>query len=427
MVYDAPEIGALPAEAKAVPVNAWGVAATEFVATRPGLADLPTPLVTLDATAMAHNIATMASWATAAGVDLAPHGKTTMAPSIWRAQLEAGALGITVATGWQLTVALRAGLSWVLAAYPVLDPQVLRFLGRPRTARVLTWVDGVDVVEAMAPHVADAVEPVDVLVELGATGGRTGARSRAAAVEVARAVAATPGLRLAGVAGYEGALAHDASPASLVVVRTYLSDLAALHRTLLEQELYGDVPGGLVVTAGGSAYFDAVADVLAGAHDPDGVRGAPVRVVVRAGAYVAHDDGFYRGITPMNRGSEGELRAALHGWVRVVSRPEPGLALCDAGKRDLAFDEGLPEVQAVRRAATGDTEPLAGATVTAMNDQHTFLALTGDARELRVGDVVRLGLSHPCTTFDKWQLLPVVDDALAPQPVLRDWVRTVFG
>lgn len=423
-MFDARGLGPLDPRSKAVPVGAWGVDAAEFAAARPGLADLPTPLVTLDAGALAANTATLQRWADTVGVDLAPHGKTTMAPAIWRSQREAGALGLTVATPWQLTVALREGFDWVMAAYPVLDPAVLRWLSRPRAGRVLVWVDGLEAVDLMAPHVRGAAQPLDVLVELGGVGGRTGARSTGAAVEVARAVAATPGLRLAGVAGYEGAFAHDATPASLTVVRTYLADLRALHRRLLAEDLYPEVPGGVVVSAGGSAYFDAVADLLAPLHAPQGER--PVRVVVRSGAYVAHDDGFYRDITPLNRGTAGEFRAAAHGWVRLVSRPEPGLALADAGKRDLPFDEGLPTVQAVRRGGTGPSQELAGAEVSALNDQHAFVRFPAEL-DLRVGDVLRLGLSHPCTTFDKWGLLPVVDDALAPQPVLVDWVRTVFG
>ena len=435
MTHDAGLVGPLGPRHKAVPAGAWGLTGAELVARRPGLAELPTPLVTLDAGALEHNVATMAAWTRAAGVDLAPHGKTTMAPSIWRRQLDAGACGLTVATPWQLAVALDAGVPWVLAAYPVLDPGVLALLARPRAARVLVWADAPDVVRLTSEGLCAAGEPaqpLDVLVELGAPGGRTGARSLDAALEVARAVAAAPGLRLAGVAGYEGALAHDASPQGLARVRAWLEDLRALHERLVADGLHAEVPagpgGGLVVSAGGSAYFDLVAEVLAPLHDPAGERGAPVRVVVRAGAYVAHDDGFYRGITPLSRTGGGEgFRSALHGWARVVSRPEPGLALADAGKRDLPFDEGLPEVQAVRRGGSGATGPLAGASVSALNDQHAFVRLTGEAESLRVGDVLRLGLSHPCTAFDKWQLLPVLDDARAPQPVLVDLVRTVFG
>lgn len=431
--YDAPGWGVLGPESKAAPPAAWGRTAEDFVAAAPGLADLPTPLLTLDIGAVAQNVETMADWAEAVGVDLAPHGKTTMAPALWRQQLEAGALGITVATGGQLSIALAAGIPWVQMAYPLLDPALIRHLsGRPRSQRMLSWVDGVDVVEVMVAALAghEVVEPLDVLVELGGSGGRTGARSVQHAVEVARAVVAAPGLRLAGVAGYEGALAHDAGPESLAVVRKYLVELAGLHERLAAADLYGEVPGGLVVSAGGSAYFDVVADELAALHDPAGARGPAVRVVVRAGAYIAHDDGFYRGITPMDRiggPSAGRLRPALHGWVRVMSRPEPGLALVDAGKRDLPFDEGLPEVQAIRRGGTGATESLDGAVVSAMNDQHTFIRLAPAAEHVAVGDVLRLGISHPCTAFDKWRLLPVIDDAGAAQPVLVDFLRTIFG
>ena len=428
--YDAPTVGVLGPAHKAVPLAAWGRTAEDFVAEAPGLAGLPTPLLTLDAGAVAHNVATLAAWAQTAGVDLAPHGKTTMAPALWRQQLAAGALGLTVATGWQLAVALEHDVPWIQMAYPLLDPGLLRHLtGKPSAQRILSWVDGIDVVEAMAAALAghDVHKPLDILVELGAAGGRTGARSIERCVDIARAVVATPGLRLAGVAGYEGALAHDAGTESLTVVRKYLTELAGLQARLTAAGLYSDVPGGVVVSAGGSAYFDLVAEILAPLHDPTGAGGPPVRVVVRAGAYIAHDDGFYRAITPMARAQSGTLRAALHGWVRVLSRPEPALALVDAGKRDLPFDEGLPQVQAIRRGGTSRTEPLTGAVVTAMNDQHAFVRLAPEAESVAVADVLRLGISHPCTAFDKWQLIPVIDDAMAAQPVVVDFVRTVFG
>jgi D-serine deaminase-like pyridoxal phosphate-dependent protein len=434
--YDAPGLGVLGPAHKAVPVTAWGCTALEYLAGAPGLGEQPTPLLTLDAGAVAQNVETMTAWARAVGVDLAPHGKTTMAPALWRQQLDAGAVGITVATGWQLTVALAHDVPVIQMAYPLLDPALIRYLSAtPRRQRVLSWVGGVDEVEVMASALIgqDVVQPLEVLIELGAAGGRTGARTLDQAVRVAEAVVATPGLRLAGVACYEGALAHDARPESLAVVRKYLVELGELQARLSAAGLYQEMPGGLVVTAGGSAYFDVVADVLAPLHDPAGAAGPAVRVVVRAGAYIAHDDGFYRDITPLTgpeggrTGSDRRLRAALHGWVRVLSRPEPGLALVDGGKRDLPFDEGLPEVQAIRRGGTGATEPLAGATVTAMNDQHTFVRLDPAAGPVAVGDVLRLGISHPCTAFDKWQLVPVIDDAEAAQPVLVDYVRTVFG
>ncbi len=444
--FDAATTGTLGPWAKAVPVGAWGLDGAGWVATGPRLADLPTPVMTLDAAAVTANLAAMAGWAGGAGVDLAPHGKTSMAPALWRAQLAAGSWAITVATPWQLAVALDAGVPRALVAGPLLDADVHGLVARSPDARVLAWVDGEDVVAATAAARAEGLartggdpertRPLDVLVELGAPGARTGARSAAAALGVARAAAAAPGLRLAGVAGYEGALAHDASPASMTAVRGWLRDLRSLHEELLALGLLDDLrdaPGGAaVVSAGGSAYFDVVAEELAALHDPAGRRGPAVRVVVRAGASAAHDDGFYAGITPATRGTGPALRAGLHAWARVISRPEPGLALLDAGRRDLPFDEGLPVVRARRPGGRGPAEPLepGGAVVTAVNDQHAFVRLAPGARgaqHLAVGDVLQLGLSHPCTAFDKWGLVPVVDDASLPQPQVVDLLRTVFG
>ncbi|MBF5080267.1 amino acid deaminase [Quadrisphaera sp. INWT6] len=460
--YDAAATGPLGPWAKGVPVSAWGRDGAGWVASGPHLADLPTPVMTLDAAAVAANLAAMAGWAAGAGVDLAPHGKTSMAPALWRAQLAAGAWAVTVATPWQLAVALDAGVPRVLVAGPLLDADVHGLVARttapaatspassPATpaARVLAWVDGEDVVAATAAARAEGLartdqdpagtRPLDVLVELGAPGARTGARSVAAALAVARATAAAPGLRLAGVAGYEGALAHDASPASMAAVRAWLRDLRSLHEQLLGLGLLdtASVPDdAAVVSAGGSAYFDVVAEELADLHDPAGQHGPGVRVVVRAGASAAHDDGFYAGITPATRGTGPELRAGLHAWARVISRPEPGLALLDAGRRDLPFDEGLPVVRARRPGGRGPAEPLepGAAVVTAVNDQHAFVRLAagraggGGAEHLAVGDVLQLGLSHPCTAFDKWGLVPVVDDASLPQPRVVDLLRTVFG
>ena len=264
--------------------------------------------------------------------------------------------------------------------------------------------------------------PVPVLVELGAPGGRTGARTIDEAVAVAERIAASDALRLAGVSGYEGALAHDASEHSLARVRTYLEAMAQLHRRL---DSDGRYPGDAdrFVTAGGSAYFDVVADVLAP------LVAGRTRVFVRAGAYVIHDDGFYTGITPFGRGeSAGEphrLRSAMHTWARVVSRPEPDLALLDAGKRDLPFDEGLPMPQLAADQLGSAPRPLPGAEVTAVNDQHAFLRITPDC-DLGIGDVVRLGLSHPCTAFDKWRLIPLIDDHAATDPTVVDLVPTYF-
>jgi D-serine deaminase-like pyridoxal phosphate-dependent protein len=438
---------------KSLPAAAEGHTVAEFLATRPRLSAFSTPLLTLDEGALEQNLARMAAWCAERGVGLAPHGKTTMAPVLWERQLQAGAWGITVANPAQLRVALRFGVPRVHLANALVDPAALAELAGALAAdpelTVHSWVDSVDTVAAMDAALAPVrpARPLTVLVELGASGGRTGARDLATARAVADAVGTSPYLVLGGVSGYEGALAHDRSAEGLAAVRRYLGELAQLHSGLAADGAY---PGEAVVTAGGSAYFDEVTDVLAPLAGPGTL------VLLRSGAYLIHDDGFYRGISPLapsnsgadsNAGSDGgPLRSAMHAWVRVVSRPEPGLALLDAGKRDVPYDEGLPEPQLAADQLGAPAHPLSG-TISAVNDQHAFLRLD-PATELRVGQVVRLGLSHPCTAFDKWRWIPVLAgegagpdgegagadggtgtgaaDGAGADPVVVDLVRTFF-
>jgi D-serine deaminase-like pyridoxal phosphate-dependent protein len=106
---------------------------------------------------------------------------------------------------------------------------------------------------------------------------------------------------------------------------------------------------------------------------------------------------------------EGGLDPALAIYAQVLSTPEPGLAIAGMGKRDAPFDEGLPVAE----------NP--GLTVTRLNDHHTYLAVA-EGVQVAVGDVLRFGISHPCTAFDKWRWIPVVDDA----GVVVDVLSTCF-
>ncbi|WP_442939626.1 amino acid deaminase [Nocardia sp. CY41] len=405
----------------------WGRSVRELRGAAPALDELETPVLTVDRAALTANIAVMADWVRAAGVRLAPHGKTTMAPQVWAEQLAAGSWGITLATIWQAQVARSFGVARVLLANALVDPVGLRWVAgesaRDPSFEFFCWADSVETVALMDAHlrgVPDAT-PIRVLVELGGPHGRTGARTVEQAHAVAAAVDAAARLTLAGVGGYEGALAHDRTATGVRAVRDYLGELARLHRELLAAGRYR---GAAVVTAGGSAYPELALEYLAPLSDEQGRRGVATTVVLRSGAYVIHDDGFYASMSPLSAPECARpLRSAMHGWARALSRPEPGLALLDAGRRDLPFDEGLPIPQRVAGPHGGALD--SDATVTALNDQHAFLRLPDDA-ELPLGSVVRLGLSHPCTAFDKWRLIPVIDDADAPTPRVVDLLHTFF-
>jgi D-serine deaminase-like pyridoxal phosphate-dependent protein len=360
---------------------------------RPGLFDggFTWPVLVLRRAAAEANIATMAAYCARHGLDFAPHAKTTMAPGLITAQLDAGAWGLTVATPNQALVLRRLGVSRIFLANEVLDPTALRWIAgeNVRGAKVYFQVDSVAGVAAAAAALDQSDGLLRAFAELGHPGGRTGCRTVADLEIVARAAAAVDRLELVGVTAYEGTLSDEAS------VDGFLDQVAGAAKGLS-----GLLPTPALVSAGGSAWFDRVVEKLR----PDELG----RVILRSGASVTHDDGYYRAKTPFHRiRDEGPLAAALEVWAQVTSMPEPGLAVVGMGKRDAPFDEGLPVVLDVRR--DGEITPITGLTVTKLMDQHAYLSVDVDV-DLRVGDLVRFGISHPCTAFDKWRHIPVVDD-----------------
>lgn len=403
---------------KGLPPDAEGLTVGELAAQRRNLFTdgFTTPVLALSAERLEHNLKLMETYAARHGLAFAPHGKTSMAPQLFRRQIEHGAWGITLAVPHQVRVARAYGIQRVFLANELVDAAALKWIAGELDAdpafRLICYVDSVRGVELMDAALAGVSRPLDVVVELAAgEGARTGVRTEAECAAVADAVAGARSLRLVGVAGYEGEV-PQADPER---VRAWLRRLVSLA---VDFDTAGRFAGldEIVVSAGGSAWFDAVADVFAGIPELS----SPVLTLLRSGAYVSHDDGHYRELTPFNRvPEEGALEPAFRLWTQVVSRPSSEQAFTNAGKRDAAYDLDLPFAQVVRR--DGGERPATGISVTGLSDQHAWLRTTGEA-ELEVGDWVGLGLSHPCTSFDKWVLIPVAE----ADGTVVDYIRTFF-
>lgn len=417
---------------KGLPPDAAGSTVGELAAARRSLftGGFTTPVLALSAPALEHNLGALARFAAAHGLAFAPHGKTTMAPQLFARQLDRGAWGITVAVPHQARVARAFGVRRIFLANELVDPAALRWLAGELAAdpdfRLVAYVDSVRGVELMdaALRAAGAVRPVEVTVELGAgPNARTGARTEAECRAVAEAAARAGTLRLVGVAGYEA----EAPGADGAAVRGWMRRLLALAAELDAAGLFADTDE-IVVSAGGSAWFDAVADGFAAAPELS----RPVLKLLRSGAYISHDDGHYSRVTPFRRvPAEGSLEPAFRLWTQVVSRPEPGQAFVNAGKRDAAYDLDLPVPVAVRgldaagpAGGVGAERAATGITVRKLSDQHAWLDVAEgpETAELAVGDWVALALSHPCTIFDKWQLIPLVE----ADGTVTEYVRTFF-
>ena len=391
--------------------------------------DLPLPVALIKASALSHNSRWMRSFLEHFGVAICPHGKTTMAPQLFARQLADGAWGITVATVQQLRVCRRFGVQRVVLANQLVGAQAIREVLAELRADPSFWfaclVDSLETVEQLVAEARSfgQEQPLQVLLEGGYPGGRTGCRTVERALAVARAAAAAPELALIGVEGFEGLIARPTPTETAASVDAFLGTLLEIARACAAENLFA--PGRILLSAGGSAFFDQVTKAFRAA-----ALEREVQVVLRSGCYLTHESKMYRQFFDdmRDRGLEinglGDgLRAALELWAYVQSTPQPGLAIATLGTRDVSFDVHMPLPQQwFRPGVHARPQDLgAGFEVTGLSDQHAFVTLPDDS-PLRVGDMLSFGISHPCTTFDKWQLLYVVDDKYR----VIEGIRTFF-
>ncbi len=368
--------------------------------------DLPLPAAVILESALDHNSRWMQSFLAERQAVIAPHVKTTMCPQIMQRQLDDGAWGVTVATLQQMKVCSRFGARRIVMANQLVGRLELDALVAELAACLdldfYMLVDSLAGVRAAADAVRRAGASglrIQVLVERGYPGGRTGCRSNEVALDVARAARAAPELRLCGVEAFEGLIKEDQRPVAEAVAE-FLDEVQALFRSCDGERLFEREPA--IATAGGSAFYDIVLDKLAGVG---------AQVITRSGCYVSHDAGLYH--TQQQRileatGRKQGLVSALEVWAYVQSCPEPGLAILTAGRRDCGTDAGLPIPLLLSRAGA-KPKALDGCEIIAINDQHAYMRCP-PSLVLDIGDRIGLGISHPCTTFDKWDVLYLVND-----------------
>ncbi|KTC14884.1 amino acid deaminase [Pseudomonas viridiflava] len=380
---------------------------------RPGdslVSDVSLPALVVHQQALDHNIRWMQTFATNSGAELAPHGKTSMVPALFRRQIEEGAWGMTLATAVQTQAAYAHGVRRILMANQLVGQPNMALIAEllaDSTFEFHCMVDHPDNVAALGAFFAERGLRLNVMIEYGVPGGRCGCRTEAQVLELADAVLAQPSLALTGIEGYEGVIHGDHAISG---IKAFAASLVRLAVELQDKGAFAlDRP---IVTASGSAWYDLIAE----AFDGQAVRERFLSVL-RPGSYVVHDHGIYKDAQccVLDRRAElsEALRPALEVWAHVQSMPEPGFAVIAMGKRDVAYDAGLPNPLRRYKAgvlpASGDD--VSGCKVTAVMDQHAFMTVAPDC-ELKVGDIIAFGTSHPCLTFDKWRSGCLVDDDL---------------
>lgn len=374
--------------------------------------DLAYPMAVIKHAELEHNLRWMQAFTQDRDILIAPHGKTTMSPQLFRRQLALGAWGLTFATVFQVNAGLEAGATRVIIANQVVgdaDLDTLDYmLGRDPELRIWFLVDSiaqVDIIESWSRRRASS-RKFDCLLEIGIEGQRTGIRTFEQAMALAARIGASGSLHLGGLECYEGGLAHCHSEHDSVAVGALMARVRKIAEACDEREFFED--DQIIISAGGSAVFDLVVPGL------KLVLSKPVAGVMRSGCYITHDHDFYSKMlrnVAQREGLKDSLLPALEVWTMVQSVPEPGLAILSCGKRDISFDLSLPLVAHYAPRGVLKKQPApAGWHISALNDQHAYLRFGDSNAAPQVGDRIILGISHPCTTFDKWTWLPIISD-----------------
>jgi D-serine deaminase-like pyridoxal phosphate-dependent protein len=384
-----------------MPISAQGSCIADFLSTKPNLftSGFQFPVMILRDSALEHNIKRMASYCKSLGFELAPHVKTPMSPQIAKRQIAAGAWGLTIANFNQARIMFEYGFKKLIIGNEVMEPTSIAEIAKINgsgAGHIIFYIDslaGLKIAQDSIANVANA--KLNVFMEIGAVGGRAGIRDLDLLKTILGEIAKDDRIYVRGVSGFEGAVpGGDRAGDGIEKLRIFLRHIVAaaeITAPFIREDK-------IIISAGGSSFFDYVAEEFA-KYQGDAHR------ILRSGGYVSHDHVHYEDLYPfMGLPDSERFYPALELWARVLSIPEPDLAILNFGKRDAGndLDNPLPILKLGNKpeAFKGEIEKL--------NDQHAFMKISPGTTA--VGEIIGCGISHPCTNFDKWQLLPLVND-----------------
>jgi D-serine dehydratase len=381
---------------KGFPIDSYGKTLEQFLATKPNLftANFQFPIMVLKESAVKNNIAQMMSFCNSVDAQLAPHVKTTMSPQLAQMQVAAGARALTVANFWQGRIFLKHGFKNLIIANEVLDPTAIAEIAKinkQKQAEIIFYVDSILALEIIQKHTPVEGEQ-NLFIEIGAENGRGGVRELSLVEQLAQRIKADKRLNLIGVTGFEGAVPDAArGRRGEKKISKFCQKIVAAAE--LAYPYKSDQP--FVISAGGSAYFDIVARELNKFEKPR-------RLLLRSGGYITHDHKYYEEIYPFAL-SDRSFQPAIEVWAQVISKPEKDFGVLNLGKRDIGNDLHNP---IPIKSYDGQVKSFS-AVIEKLNDQHGYLR---GKQEFSLAQLIGLGISHPCTTFDKWGLIPLVND-----------------
>jgi len=370
--------------------------------------DLVLPAAVIVDSKLQNNLDWMQAYSERKGVNLAPHGKTTMTPYLFNMQLQAGAWGITLATAEQVAGAHRQGVKRVLLANQLIGKANMQLIANLLSDPEFDFyclVDSKENLIQLEQFFCQTPHTLKVLIEIATPNGRCGCVSYDEAHDLANIINKSSFIELAGVEFYEGTLNTQEQ------VDGFVNHAIAIFNRLYEQKLF--TADEILLTGAGSAWYDRVAAHFAQVDKAD------VNCLIRPGCYLIHDQGIYesaqnkilaRDTTAQTMPTQ--LQSSLEVWAYVLSTPSDSQrAIVGMGKRDVAFDAGFPKPVKWFRPGWKAPRILTQTRTTKVMDQHSMLHTHSDEK-LLPGDLIGFSTSHPCLTLDKWSSIYLVDEDL---------------
>ncbi|MBC7814141.1 MAG: alanine racemase [Burkholderiales bacterium] len=355
--------------------------------------NLDTPALIVNLDAMRHNITDMADFASAHHIRLRPHAKTHKTPTIGKMQLEAGAVGVTLAKLGEAEVFADAGFTDILIAYPLVGAlKHRRLLALMERATITVTLDHVDIADSLSRTMAANGREIAVMVEVDTGMGRCGAQPGETALDIALHVARLPGLRLAGLLTHEGHAQFAGTPEQ--VRSTSLSAGEMMTETAnLIRRVGVDVP---VISVGSTATAKLTSLV-------EGV------TEIRPGIYVFYDRGeMLHGLVPPER-------CAARVLATVASRPAPDRLILDAGSKALSSD------------GAGFAPPVGGFgyvvgypdwNIRRLSEEHGIVSVSPDDA-VQIGERVEIIPNHICPVMNLFDAMFITqgDEVIDRWPV----------
>jgi D-serine dehydratase len=388
--------------------------------------DISFPAAVINQKLLVNNAQWMQTFSQRSKVKLAPHGKTTMSPELFNLQLQHDSWGISLATVPQVVTAYKSGIKNIILANQLIGRrhfEIIAELLSEGDLEFYCFVDSIENAKSLGQYFSDKNIKLNVLLEIGVVGGRCGWRENDNIMQLCDVISQYQGLQIRGVSFYEGVI-HGKNAANEII--DFVKGIKKLCQSLHNDDVFSS--GEVIITGAGSAWYDLVAK-----HLNDSNSDFEFTPIIRPGCYLIHDTGIYQDAqhAVLSRSelarnlaveSTGELMSSLTIWAYIYSIPEPGLVIVGMGKRDVAFDAGLPIPTLHYRPGT--TLPVEADNqwqLVNIMDQHCMMKTPEDA-DLAPGDLINFSTSHPCLTIDKWRFIGLIDDDF----IIRKQISTYF-